>query len=107
MQVLQRIFTSCVILLTAVWSSQKSVQSDAEGQLSPSADDSAARGAAWILHQLALLQFCRFRLTAYSDLLSDVYTLVAHSAEVSGQCLCCLLWYSMLWMTNSSKHHSA
>ena len=78
---LQRIFTSSILLLAAIWESHK-LSAEALNQDSPANND---RLAVWVLDQLSLLQFCRSRLNVYSDLLAEVYTVAARSREVGSQ----------------------
>lgn len=80
-QVLQRVFTSSILLLATFWECHK-LSPEAEQQDDTASSEAGENLAAWILDQLALLQFCRSRMNAYSDLLAEVYTWAARSKKV-------------------------
>lgn len=87
MQMLQKAFTTGIVLLSCFWDTQKASPSAIAEPTDPiipqSMNPENGRLAAWVLEQLSLLQFCRSKLNSYSDLLANVYTIAAKSTEVS------------------------
>jgi len=84
LQMTNRMFLTGVTLLSAFWKAGRGAgESSAEG-----AGEKTGQGpegallSAWILAQLARLQFCRTRLPAYSELLKGVLPAVACSKQV-------------------------
>jgi hypothetical protein len=78
-QMTNRVFIASVALLSAFWEAGATPGDQAGGGSGGSEQDMLS---AWILGQLARLQFCRMRLTAYSDLLKAVLATCARSQQV-------------------------
>lgn len=81
MQVLHKIFTSSILLMTCCWESQIGPDTGQPSDLS-SEDQRKEHLASWILDQCAKLQFCRVRINAYSVLLKMVYSTAAKGRMV-------------------------